>query len=307
MADSTADTTEPAISLTDVTKAFGDITAIRNVDMRVERGEVYGFLGPNGAGKTTTISLLVNFVKPTSGKVRVCGRSPSRGELAVKVRTGILPEGFTPYPELSGRYHVRLACSLRGGGDPDPYLECVGLADEADEKTDTYSRGMTRRLGLAMALVGKPDLLILDEPFAGLDPVGVGRVKEILKAVNAEGTTVFCSSHQLDHVQSICDRVGIINEGRIVAQGPVSSFLHEATEASVIVEPHPVPEQVPDAVLKVNGVSAAEIRDSKIHIDCDGRDVKSAAVVALEEAGTDVVDFYTDQPSLESIFDEVTR
>ena len=235
------------IELTNVTRTFGDVTALDGLDLRVESEEVYGFLGPNGAGKTTTIGLLINFLRPSAGRVRVFGLNPRNDEVAVKARTGILPEGFTPYPGLTGREHLTLACRLRDEHDPGAYLERVGLSDSADQKAGEYSRGMTKRLGLAMALVGSPKLLVLDEPIAGLDPDGAARVKEIIEAENENGTTVFFSSHQLAHVNAICDRVGIVTDGRTVAEVSIEEFRASVDSGPTLtIVPETPPTRVPE-------------------------------------------------------------
>ena len=190
--------TSPAIEFDSVTRSFGSITALSDLNIEVHQGELYGFLGPNGAGKTTAIGLVMNFLKPTNGTIRVFGQDTQKDELAVKKRTGALPQGFTPYAKLTGYEHLKFVCSVRGvETEPEYFLERVGLLDAADQKAGNYSQGMTRRLGLSMAIVGEPDLLILDEPIAGLDPNGAARLREIIREQNENGTTVFFSSIRL--------------------------------------------------------------------------------------------------------------
>ncbi|MGM0604826.1 MAG: ABC transporter ATP-binding protein, partial [Halobacteriota archaeon] len=207
-----------AIQLDGVSKRFGAVTALRNVDLTVESGEIFGFLGPNGAGKSTTIDILLDFVRPSAGSATVLGYDAQADSTAVRSRTGVLPDGYHVYDRLSGRDHVRFAIESKGADeDPIALLERVGIADAADRRAGGYSKGMTQRLVLAMALVGEPELLILDEPSTGLDPNGAREMREIIRAEADRGATVFFSSHILEQVEAICDRVGILNEGRLVA------------------------------------------------------------------------------------------
>ncbi|QIB75979.1 ABC transporter ATP-binding protein [Halogeometricum borinquense] len=306
MTETTPTADNAAIRLTDVTRMFGDVTAVDELDMCVSRGEIYGFLGPNGAGKTTTIGMLVNFLRPSSGRVRVFGHDPQTDELTIKNRTGILSEGFTPYPKLSGLRHVELACQLHNEDEPLGYLERVGLADDAEQKAGGYSRGMTRQLGLAMALVGDPDLLILDEPIAGLDPLGAARVKEIIEEENTKGATVFFSSHQLGHVQAVCDRVEIIQDGSLVREAQMEELLGQVSDGATIkINVNSTLERVPETVEMIDGVTDAWISESDICVKCSRTDVRSDVVIALSEAGIEVVDFETETQSLEDVFTAV--
>ena len=200
-----------AIELSGVTKRFGDVVALRDLDMTVESGEIYGFLGPNGAGKSTTIDILLDFVRPTEGEVRVLGRDAGTDSVLIRERCGVLPEGFDTYDRLTARQHVRFAVESKGSGeDPDALLDRVGLSDAKGRKAGGFSKGMTQRLALAMALVGEPDLLILDEPSTGLDPNGAREMRTIVREEADRGATVFFSSHVLGQVEAVCDRVGIL-------------------------------------------------------------------------------------------------
>jgi len=178
------------------------------------RRGVYGFLGPNGAGKSTTIDMVLDLVRPTEGTVRVLEQDATTDGVAIRKRTGVLPDGFAVYDRLTGRQHVEFAVrSKEADDDPDALLDRVGLLDDADRKAGGYSKGMRQRLALAMALAGDPDLLILDEPSSGLDPAGAKEMREIVRAEADRGATVFFSSHILEQVEAVCDRVGILREG----------------------------------------------------------------------------------------------
>ncbi|EMA58229.1 ABC transporter ATP-binding protein [Halorubrum lipolyticum] len=211
----------PAIETDGLTKTYGDHTAIDEVTFTVRDGEVFGFLGPNGAGKSTTIGVLLGFVAPSRGTATVLGHDVETAPRAVRGRVGSLPDGDALYDELTGVEHLRLAGDLRGVDvDAAELVDRVGLSTEAAKRSaGTYSTGMRRRLALALALAGDPDLLVLDEPTSGLDPDGVSRLERIVRATADGGATVFFSSHALSHVEAVCDRVGILDGGRLAAVG----------------------------------------------------------------------------------------
>ena len=211
-----------------LTKTFGDLVAVDHVDLRVEEGELFGFLGPNGAGKTTTISMMAGLIHPTEGQVFILGEEISPRQTAGLRHVGTLlpPPGFFPY--LSGRENLRLISHLYPQVDEarvEEVLSLVGLTGAADRKTKGYSTGMKQRLGLAAALLHRPRLLILDEPTSGLDPIGMKEIRELLRRLADEGTTIFLSSHLLHEVEQICDRVAILNHGRVLAEGRVQELL----------------------------------------------------------------------------------
>ncbi|MEY7851250.1 ABC transporter ATP-binding protein [Natrarchaeobius sp. A-rgal3] len=251
--------------------------------MTVESGEVYGFLGPNGAGKSTTINLLMDYIRPTEGSIRVLGLDPRTDVVDVHQRVGILPDGFSVYENRTARDHLRLVIDTKGADDhPEQLLERVGLAEAIDDDAGGYSRGMRQRLALAMALVGEPDLLILDEPFSGLDPHGVRTVREIAHEENERGATVFFSSHVLGQVELVCDRMGILHEGELVAEGTLEELRAEApvtTELELVVDGDP--ERARRAASGVSGVV-----DASVAMDGAGSSGESSSV----EAGPPLAD-----------------
>ena len=293
-----------AIALRGVTKRFGDVTAVDDLDLAVPEGEVFGFLGPNGAGKSTTINMLLDFVRPTNGTVEVLGRDAQAESVAVRQRTGVLPEGFDVYSRLTGRTHVEFAMESKGvDGDPDRLLERTGIADAGDRKAGGYSKGMRQRLALAMALVGEPDLLILDEPSSGLDPSGAKEMRELVRAEADRGATVFFSSHVLGQVEAVCDRVGILRDGSLVAEDSMAG-LRDAVDGGerLIVNVAGSTDGLDlSAVRALSGVSSAEAVDGEIVVSCDA-DAKTAVVGAVEDAGATVENFRTEEASLEDLF-----
>ena len=222
---------EPPIRARGLTRRYGEITAVDHLDLDVQAGEIYGLLGQNGAGKTTTILMLLGLTEPTEGRARVVGLDPARQPREVKRRVGYLPDAVGFYGNMTGRQNVRYIARLNGLGGReadraiDDALGQVGLADRADDRVDTYSRGMRQRLGLADALVKSPDVLILDEPTTAIDPLGVVEILDLLRRlVRERGLTIMLSSHLLGQVQSVCDRVGIFASGRLIGSGTVAQL-----------------------------------------------------------------------------------
>ena len=298
-----------AIELRGVTKEFADVTAVRGLDLTVEEGEVYGFLGPNGAGKSTTIDMVLDLVRPTEGTVRVLGKDATADGVAIRQRTGVLPDGFAVYDRLTGRQHVEFAVrSKEADDDPDALLDRVGLSDDADRKAGGYSKGMRQRLALAMALAGEPDLLILDEPSSGLDPAGAKEMREIVRDEADRGATVFFSSHVLEQVEAVCDRVGILRDGELVAEDSVAG-LREAVGGEETLEiavgggagSDGAIDGGIDAVRDLDGVSRVDRDGDTLVVSCaDG--AKTRVIGALEDAGVAVADFHTREASLEDLF-----
>jgi ABC-2 type transport system ATP-binding protein len=214
-----------AIQATGLTKRYGTLTAVDRVDLAVEKGEIFGFLGHNGAGKSTMINMLLDFARPTKGRVEVFGVDCQERSVAAREHMGVLPEGYDVYPELTGRHHVQFAVESKQVDEaPMDMLDRVGITDAADRPAGEYSKGMKQRLVLAMALVGEPDLLVLDEPTSGLDPSGAKAMREIIQAENERGATVFFSSHILEQVEAICDRVGIMHQGTLTAVDTIDNL-----------------------------------------------------------------------------------
>jgi len=211
-----------------LSKTYGSRQAVTDLDLEVRRGEVFGFLGPNGAGKTTTIRMALGLIRPSAGTVEVLGRDVRRHRAEVLPRVGALVETPALYGYLSGRDNLKAFAHMLGGlpgSRLDEVLEVVGLADRQRDRVRTYSLGMKQRLGVATALLNDPDLLILDEPANGLDPAGIVEMRDLLRRLAGEGKTVFISSHVLGEVQQICDRVAIVDRGRLVRLAPVAELV----------------------------------------------------------------------------------
>jgi ABC-2 type transport system ATP-binding protein len=271
--------------------------------MTVRRGEIYGFLGPNGAGKTTTLRMLVGLITPTSGTATVLGRNP--GEPESLRRIGVLIEGPGFYPYLSGRDNLRVLARYHRTGrtaEVDEILARVGLADRADDRFRTYSLGMKQRLGVGAALLGSPDLLILDEPTNGLDPAGMAEMRELVTGLAADGHTVVLSSHLLGEVQEICDRVGVISGGTLLTESTVGELRGAAT---LLVRAEPLETAYP-AVRRVVGEHRALLTAAGIRVDA-GRAMAPEVARAVIASGADLLELRTDEKSLEEVFFEMTK
>jgi ABC-2 type transport system ATP-binding protein len=222
------DVNTAALSTHGLSKRYGSRPAVRDLDLEVRRGEVFGFLGPNGAGKTTTIRMALGLIRPTSGSVELLGLDVRTHRAEVLPRVGALVETPALYPYLSGRRNLRAFAHMLGGVPDarlDEVLALVGLADRQRDRVRTYSMGMKQRLGVAVALLNDPELLLLDEPANGLDPAGIVEMRDLLRQLAAGGKTVFISSHVLAEVQQICDRVAIIDRGQLVRVATVADLV----------------------------------------------------------------------------------
>ncbi|MCI0395898.1 MAG: ABC transporter ATP-binding protein [Chloroflexi bacterium] len=230
----------------DLTKHYGDVVAVQEANLQVNQGEVFGFLGPNGAGKTTTIGLALGLVHPTAGRIEIFGQLVLPQQTRPLRQVGSLVGGPALLPYLSGRDNLRLLARLHPGVDErriGDVLALVDMAGAAGRKVKGYSTGMKQRLGLAAALLHRPSLVILDEPTNGLDPAGMREVRNLIRALAESGATVFLSSHLLYEVEQVCDRIAVINHGRIVAQGPVNELLGQQEQVVRLRVPSPAEAQ----------------------------------------------------------------
>src|ERR671933_1699852 len=265
----------------DLTKRYGPrILAVDRISLTVRRGEVYGFLGPNGAGKTTTLRMLLGLVRPTSGTVSVLGHPP--GDPEGLARVGALVESPAFYPYLSGRDNLRVIAHYANAPKKriEATLYLVDLSDRARDKFATYSLGMKQRLGVAAALLKDPELLILDEPTNGLDPRGMAEMRTLIRTIGQSKRTVLLSSHLLGEVEQICDRVGVIQHGRLVAEGTLAEL---RGAASLLVRAEPI-EEAWQVVQSLKEVTAARIVDGTLRLTTE---YANAAAVnrALVQAG----------------------
>ncbi|MFQ5878952.1 MAG: ABC transporter ATP-binding protein [Dehalococcoidia bacterium] len=289
-----------------LTKRFGRILAVQDLNLELHAGEVFGFLGPNGSGKSTTVGMLLGLVRPTAGEVEAFGLDLRRHSWSIRRRMGAVMEQPAFYPYLSGRDNLRVIARALGEVEPgriEAVLGTVGLTERADDRYSRYSLGMKQRLGIAAALLRDPDLVILDEPTNGLDPAGTKEVRELIPRLAAEGRTVFLCSHLLYEVEQVCQRVAIVKEGRVLAQGPVALLLQRGEAIELRVDDV-------EGALAVLGelpwVSWAERQDSYIVVGVPAGEAAHVNAV-LAQHGIYLSELRPRQMSLESFFLELTE
>jgi ABC-type multidrug transport system ATPase subunit len=286
-----------------LTKRYGNrITAVDELDLTIKRGEVYGFLGPNGAGKTTTLRMLLGLIKPSSGAATVLGEEP--GAPTGLARVGALVESPAFYPYLSGRDNLRVMARY-SSVEPsrvEEVLQQVELSGRADDKFKKYSLGMKQRLGVAAALLKNPELLVLDEPANGLDPKGMADMRAIIRKVRGEGKTVLLSSHLLGEVEQICDRIGVILRGKLVAERTMEELRGREGRLLVRAEPLKEAERV---VKNLPRIEETRVVEEMLQLTVDP--TRAAEINAgLVNAGVRVSELRLVERSLEEMFLELT-
>jgi len=296
---------EEAISVTDLTKVYGERTAVSHATFTVPLGKVCGFVGPNGSGKTTTIRMLLGLISPTGGTGTVLGESITHPERYLP-RVGAMIEGPAFYPALSGRENLRVLASL-GGFDQsivDPLLERVGLGDRGASKFKTYSLGMKQRLGIAAALLPSPKLLVLDEPTNGLDPNGIHEVRSLLKDLAADGTSVFVSSHLLSEIEMIADHLVMLRQGKVIYNGRTADLL-SAQQPILITKPeYAVDLTKLVEIIKKSGHEVSVI-DGAAHV-LSPAEWSATLNRSAFEAGITLASLTSVLPTLEETFFEMT-
>ena len=285
-----------------LTKRYGERRAVDRLDLRVRRGEVYGFLGPNGAGKTTTLRMLLGLVRPTSGTVRVLGGPP--GDRSVLARIGMLVESPAFYPYLSGRDNLRVVARYAGvpATQVDEALEAVELTARAGDRFAAYSLGMRQRLGLAAALLKDPELLLLDEPTNGLDPAGMAEMRLLLRRLGSGGRTVLLSSHLLGEVQQVCDRIGVLSRGRLLREGTVAEL---RGQGALLVTARPL-EQAHAVARRLGGPDRVAVQDGALRLEAEP-DQAARVNCELVTAGVAVSALGWAERTLEDVFLELTN
>ena len=300
------DDNELILSTHSLTKHFGKRTAVRELNLEVYRGDIYGFLGPNGAGKSTTIRMLLSLIRPSSGSVTLFGTDVS-ADRSILGRIGGLVERPDFYLYLSARKNLEIVSALYGNVDPariDEVLDIVGLLDRAKDRVKSYSHGMKQRLGIAQALLPGPELLILDEPTNGLDPQGMKEVRELILSLNTgSGMTIFLSSHLLSEIELVAKRMCILHKGDLVVQGDVSTLLsRESVSVRIHATPH---DRLRELLGKFEWVS--DVLDRADHMMCTMPEADLARTnAALVNGGLDVTSF-SPRRSLEDYFLSITE
>ncbi len=300
-----------ALEAIDLTKRYGDFTAVDSLNLQIDEGEIFGFLGPNGAGKTTTIMMFLGLTFPTSGVARVLGHDCASDPLEVKRVTGYLPETVGFYGELSARENLLYTASLNGIGRRealrrlDEALAYVGLSERAAQPVKQYSRGMRQRLGIADVLVKRPKVVLLDEPTQGIDSATVEDVLDLITGMSRDqGITVLVSSHQLHYIQRICDRVGIMSQSQMVAHGTIEDLAQQSREGEGIViemEFGLVTDDLQDALKAVPGVDSVSVRGNLVTVECQLEARGRIANVAMQH-GDSLLSLRSGDSVLENIY-----
>jgi ABC-2 type transport system ATP-binding protein len=309
-----AGATEPVLRCHDLRRRYGQRLAVDGVGFRVDPGETYGLLGPNGAGKTTTISMLCGLLRRDGGEVTVAGASLDRDPAAVKAAIGYVPQDIALYPDLSGGENLRFWGRMQGLGGRglaarvDAVLEVVGLADRARDKVADYSGGMQRRLNIGAGLLHRPKLLVLDEPTVGVDPQSRNAILENIEALGGEGVAVLYTTHYMEEAERLCDRVGIIDQGRLIAEGPRRELVARIGERDRIeLAATGDLGRLTEVAARLEGVDEATVVAGGVHlVGRDGRRLLPRLLEAAEGAGVEVASVEVVEPDLEAVFLHLT-
>jgi len=293
-----------ALEIIGVTKTFNGFKAVDNVSFSVKKGEIFGFLGPNGAGKTTTIKAILGLLHSDTGKIRINGYDIKDNEIEAKRSIGYLPERVSFYDNLNPVQTLQFFCELQGVDKSvvKDLLHEVGLSDVLNRKVGGFSKGMLQLLGIAQTMIGDIPVYIFDEPMGGLDPRWVKIVREMIIKLNQKGATIMFSSHILSEVQNLCDRVVIINKGKIIAKDTVEN-LNNYLKIKPRLE-LTIPElkgKIPQKIREIEGIISIDVKDDKILITCEPSS-RINIISEIKNRGFDVKDVKTFEPSLEEAF-----
>jgi ABC-2 type transport system ATP-binding protein len=305
----------PVLRCEALTRRFGDRVAVDDISFSIAAGETYGLLGPNGAGKTTAISMVAGVLAPDHGSITVAGRAVGTRGGAAKAAVGLVPQDVALYADLTASENLRFFGRLQGltGSDLDrriaEVLEVVGLADRADDRIDTYSGGMKRRANIAAGLLHRPLLLILDEPTVGVDPQSRNQILESIEVLGGEGLAVLYTTHYMEEAERLCDRVGIIDAGRLVAEGTRAELVervgsHDSITVRVVGDAGPLAERCRDHA----EVLAADVGDAGTVtvVATDAAVVLASVVTAAQDVGVSLAGVEVSEPDLEDVFLHLT-
>jgi ABC-2 type transport system ATP-binding protein len=287
-------------------KRYGHVTAVDGIDLTVEPGDVYGYLGPNGAGKTTTLRMLLGLIRPDEGTIRVFGRDPVAGGGRALADVAGFVEAPAFYPYLTGRKNLELLAAFDGGRGPQrkriaAVLDEVDLLPRGDDRVGGYSQGMRQRLGIAASLLRNPKLLILDEPANGLDPAGIRGMRELVERLSSAGMTILYSSHLLAEVEEVCNRVAIVDRGRLVYEGRIDELRQSFGEHYRLRASHPV--RARELAYSIPGIELIDGDDLRFAATAEALD---AYTIALGRSGVAIRSLELDRASLEDLFFRLT-
>lgn len=305
------------IQLSGLTKRYGSLTAVDNLNLSIAKGEIFGLLGPNGAGKTTSILMMLGLTEPNEGTAYVCGHNATRNPIAVKKKVGYLPDSVGFYDNMTALENLRFIARLNGLSEAEAQtrstemLQTVGLAHAAHKKTATYSRGMKQRLGLADVLIKQPEVIILDEPTLGIDPSGVNEFLLLIKQLSREqGLTVLLSSHHLHQVQRVCDRVGIFVGGKLLVEGNIQILAKDLLDkegytTTVVLQTveEASLQQIKIELEKLQGFQTLSINDNVLELETTA-DITPEIVRTMVKHGADIIGVQRKEYSLDDIYEK---
>jgi ABC-type multidrug transport system ATPase subunit len=297
------------IEVSGLIKTYNHIPAVNNVSFRVNKGEIFGFLGPNGAGKTTTIKAMLDLIHADAGTITINSIDVRTHGKEAKKYVGYMPEKVAFYDNLTALQNLCFYAEIKHASEEEciHLIEEFGLGDTGKKRVGKFSKGMVQRLGMARAILGNPPILILDEPSGGLDPRGVVLIRDKILEMKKKGTTIFVSSHILSEVQEICDRVGIINKGVLVAQDSVEGLSKKLNlKPQITVTLDKMSSSIENEVKKLPGVESIQAKGNTLEIVCDGA-MKAKVILAITNAKGNIQNLQTKEPSLEEVFMRYTE
>lgn len=302
----------PALEVNGLVKRYGPTQALDGVSFRVDEGEVFGLLGPNGAGKTTLLSIVSGLLECDAGSVHMLGEPVRASELAWRRKLGLVPQELALYGELTARENLRFFGELFGMGGAelkqriDEVLAAVALSDRADRLVDTFSGGMKRRLNLGVALMHRPKVLLLDEPTTGVDPQSRNHIFEEVRRINADGVTVVYTSHYMEEVQTLCRRIGIIDQGKLIACDTLPGLLRQLS-GLIRVRVLPTTDTLLQRIRALPGVRLSEADGTFLHLECaEVKDTLLRLLALLNELQLSLESIETEEPNLERVFLHLT-
>jgi ABC-2 type transport system ATP-binding protein len=298
-----------AIEVSGLTKSYNHFTAVDNISFTVKKGEIFGFLGPNGAGKTTTIKAVLDLIHADTGTIKINGIDIKTHSKEAKKYVGYMPEKVAFYDNLTALQNLLFYTEINHATREEctQLIEEFGLGDTGKKRVGKFSKGMIQRLGMARAILGNPPILILDEPSGGLDPRGVVLIRDKIRDMKKRGTTIFVSSHILSEIQEICDRVGIINKGVLVAQDTVEGLSKKLNlKPQITVTVDKISATMEETVKKLPGVETVKVKGNTMEILCDGA-MKAKVILAITNTGGNIQNLQTKEPSLEEVFMRYTE
>jgi ABC-2 type transport system ATP-binding protein len=302
-------TTQAAIEVSNLTKSYNHFTAINAISFSVKKGEIFGFLGPNGAGKTTTIKAMLDLIHANTGTIKINGIDIKKHVKEAKKYVGYMPEKVAFYDNLNALQNLLFYAEILHATREEclRLIEEFGLGDAGKKRVGKFSKGMIQRLGMARAILGNPPILILDEPSGGLDPRGVVLIRDKILDMKKKGATIFVSSHILSEIQEICDRVGIINKGVLVAEDSVEGLSKKLNlKPHITVTLDAVSATLEKTIKALPGVDTVTVKGNTIEIVCDGA-MKAKVILTITNAGGNIQNLQTKEPSLEDVFMRYTE